>query len=35
MPSSSGSSWIIRVRMPSVTTSIRVRADTLFSKRIR
>ena len=27
-PGSSGSSWIMRVRMPSVTTSIRVRADT-------
>ncbi len=28
MPASSGSSWIMRVRMPSVTTSMRVRADT-------
>ena len=28
MPASSGSSWIRRVRMPSVTTSMRVAADT-------
>ena len=30
-----GSSWIIRVRMPSVSTSMRVAAETLFSKRMR
>ena len=35
MLSSIGSSWIIRVRMPSVTTSIRVSGPTLFSKRMR
>ncbi len=34
-PGSSGSDWIIRVRMPSVTTSIRVRAEVLASPRIR
>ncbi|MCW0436572.1 hypothetical protein NB723_001536 [Xanthomonas sacchari] len=34
-PSSIGSSCSMRVRMPSVTTSMRVRADTLFSKRMR
>ena len=34
-PSSAGSSTSIRVRMPSVSTSIRVRADTRLSKRIR
>lgn len=33
--SSIGSSWISRVRMPSVTTSMRVRAEVLFSKRMR
>ena len=34
-PASSGSLWIIRVRMPSVTTSIRVAAETSASPRIR
>lgn len=34
-PGNSGSSWIIRVRMPSVTTSIRVAPDTRLSPRMR
>ena len=34
-PLSSGSCWIIRVRMPSVTTSSRVFAPTQVSARIR
>ena len=33
-PSSSGSFWMRRVRMPSVTTSTRVVGDTRLSKRI-
>ncbi|CAM5487556.1 hypothetical protein RLIN73S_06717 [Rhodanobacter lindaniclasticus] len=35
MPASSGSAWISRVRMPSVTTSTRVVALTFDSKRMR
>ncbi len=35
MPASSASPWISRVRMPSVTTSIRVAALTFDSKRMR
>ena len=34
-PSSDGSDWIIRVRMPSVTTSIRVARLTFASPRMR
>ena len=35
MPPSPGSNWIMRVRMPSVTTSIWVEPDTLLSPRMR
>ncbi len=34
-PPSSGSRWSMRTRMPSVTTSMRVRAETLVSTRVR